>query len=134
MYPKIKVELINEYASVDIVAKGHYAGVRFGEELAKDMISVRMDQDVRNTRDRRDVVFQEPQTAPDGSRSHRVRLHQTSHECLVRKKRWAQPPRPALRRLLRRQPVKLQEEIRPKSTDRIQPPSRNRRSQTAVRP
>lgn len=48
-YPDIKIELINEYASVDIVAKGYDAGVRFGEELAKDMISVRIGPDVRNT-------------------------------------------------------------------------------------
>jgi DNA-binding transcriptional LysR family regulator len=47
-YPDIKIELINEYASVDIVAKAYDAGVRFGEELAKDMISVRIGKDVRN--------------------------------------------------------------------------------------
>jgi DNA-binding transcriptional LysR family regulator len=47
-YPDIKIELVNEYASVDIVAKGYDAGVRFGEELAKDMISVRIGKDVRN--------------------------------------------------------------------------------------
>ena len=47
-YPDIKIELINEYASVDIVAKGYDAGVRFGEELAKDMVSVRIGKDVRN--------------------------------------------------------------------------------------
>ncbi|GJH27081.1 LysR family transcriptional regulator [Caballeronia novacaledonica] len=48
-YPDIKVELANEYASVDIVAQGYDAGVRFGEELAQDMISVRIGPDVRNT-------------------------------------------------------------------------------------
>ncbi len=48
-YPDINVELINEYASVDIVAQGYDAGVRFGEELAQDMISVRIGPDVRNT-------------------------------------------------------------------------------------
>lgn len=47
-YPKIKVELINEYESVDIVARGYDAGVRFGQEMAKDMISVRIGPDVRN--------------------------------------------------------------------------------------
>ncbi|WP_250495175.1 LysR family transcriptional regulator [Caballeronia sp. GAWG1-1] len=49
LYPDIKVELVNEYASVDIVAQGYDAGVRFGEELAQDMISVRIGPDVRNT-------------------------------------------------------------------------------------
>lgn len=48
-YPDIKVELISEYASVDIAARGYDAGVRFGEELAQDMISVRIGPDVRNT-------------------------------------------------------------------------------------
>lgn len=47
-YPGIKVELVNEYESVDIVARGYDAGVRFGEELAQDMISVRIGPDVRN--------------------------------------------------------------------------------------
>lgn len=47
-YPRIKVELINEYESVDIVARGYDAGVRFGQELAQDMISVRIGPDVRN--------------------------------------------------------------------------------------
>lgn len=48
-YPDITVELISEYKSVDIAAQGYDAGVRFGEELAQDMISVRIGPDVRNT-------------------------------------------------------------------------------------
>lgn len=48
-YPDIKVELNNEYQSVDIVARGYDAGVRFGQELAQDMISVRIGPDIRNT-------------------------------------------------------------------------------------
>lgn len=48
-HPGIRVELINEYASVDIAAQGYDAGVRFGEALAQDMISVRIGPDVRNT-------------------------------------------------------------------------------------
>lgn len=47
-YPRIKVELINEYESVDIAARGYDAGVRFGQEMAQDMISVRIGPDVRN--------------------------------------------------------------------------------------
>lgn len=47
-YPNIHVELVNEYASVDIVANGFDAGVRFGQELAQDMISVRIGPDIRN--------------------------------------------------------------------------------------
>lgn len=48
-YPDIHIELISEYKSVDIVARGYDAGVRFGEELAQDMISVRIGPDIRNT-------------------------------------------------------------------------------------
>ncbi|WP_391488429.1 LysR family transcriptional regulator [Leclercia tamurae] len=48
-YPDITVELISEYASVDIAARGYDAGVRFGMELAQDMISVRISPDVKNT-------------------------------------------------------------------------------------
>lgn len=48
-YPDIKVELVSEYESVDIAARGYDAGVRFGEELAQDMISVRIGPDIRNT-------------------------------------------------------------------------------------
>lgn len=48
-YPDIKIELINEYESVDIAARGYDAGVRFGQELAQDMISVKIGPDVRNT-------------------------------------------------------------------------------------
>ncbi|RQZ31676.1 LysR family transcriptional regulator [Burkholderia sp. Bp9017] len=47
-YPDIKVELVNEYESVDIVARGYDAGVRFGQELAQDMISVRIGPDITN--------------------------------------------------------------------------------------
>lgn len=47
-YPDIKVELVSEYESVDIAARGYDAGVRFGEELAQDMISVRIGPDIRN--------------------------------------------------------------------------------------
>jgi len=48
-YPDITVELISEYASVDIAARGYDAGVRFGADLAQDMISVRISADVKNT-------------------------------------------------------------------------------------
>ncbi|MBP2315415.1 LysR family transcriptional regulator [Azospirillum soli] len=46
-YPDIKVELINDYGLSDIVAERYDAGVRFGEQVAKDMISVRIGPDVR---------------------------------------------------------------------------------------
>src|ERR1700716_2267975 len=46
-YPDIKVELVIDYGLADIVAERHDAGVRLGEQVAKDMISVRIGPDVR---------------------------------------------------------------------------------------
>ena len=47
-YPDISVEVINDYALRDIVADRYDAGVRLGEQVAKDMIAVRMGPDFRN--------------------------------------------------------------------------------------
>lgn len=47
-YPDIKVEIINDYALRDIVAERYDAGVRLGEQVAKDMIAVRVGPDFRN--------------------------------------------------------------------------------------
>jgi DNA-binding transcriptional LysR family regulator len=47
-YPDIKVEIINDYALTDIVAERYDAGVRLGEQVAKDMIAVRIGPDFRN--------------------------------------------------------------------------------------
>jgi DNA-binding transcriptional LysR family regulator len=44
-YPDIKVELINDYSLTDIVAERYDAGVRLGEQVAKDMIAVRIGPD-----------------------------------------------------------------------------------------
>ncbi len=46
-YPDITVELVIDYGLTDIVAERFDAGVRFGEQVAKDMISVRIGPDVR---------------------------------------------------------------------------------------
>ena len=46
-YPDIKVELVNDYGLTDIVAERFDAGVRLGEQVAKDMISVRIGADFR---------------------------------------------------------------------------------------
>lgn len=45
-YPDINVEVIVDYGLVDVVADHFDAGVRLGEQVAKDMIAVRMSQDV----------------------------------------------------------------------------------------
>src|SRR5690242_4879365 len=46
-YPDIKVEIIVDYGLVDIVAERYDAGVRLGEQVAKDMIAVRIGPDMR---------------------------------------------------------------------------------------
>jgi DNA-binding transcriptional LysR family regulator len=46
-YPDIKVELNIDYGLTDIVAERYDAGVRLGEQVAKDMIAVRIGPDFR---------------------------------------------------------------------------------------
>src|SRR5437016_5602795 len=46
-YPDIKVEVIIDYGLTDIVAQRFDAGVRAGEQVAKDMIAVRIGPDMR---------------------------------------------------------------------------------------
>lgn len=46
-YPDITVEIIVDYGLTDIVAEGYDAGVRMGEQVAKDMIAVRIGPDMR---------------------------------------------------------------------------------------
>jgi DNA-binding transcriptional LysR family regulator len=46
-HPDIQVEIIVDYGLTDIVAEGFDAGVRLGEQVAKDMIAVRIGPDVR---------------------------------------------------------------------------------------
>lgn len=46
-YPDVALELISDAAMVDIVDSGFDAGVRFGEELARDMIAVPLGSSLR---------------------------------------------------------------------------------------
>jgi DNA-binding transcriptional LysR family regulator len=46
-YPDIKVEVSVDYGFTDIVAQRYDAGVRTGEQVAKDMIAVRIGPDMR---------------------------------------------------------------------------------------
>lgn len=46
-YPDIKVEIVVDYGLIDIVAGRYDAGVRDGEQVAKDMIAVRIGPDLR---------------------------------------------------------------------------------------
>lgn len=46
-YPDIKVDMTVDFGLRDIVAEGYDAGVRSGEQVAKDMIAVRIGPDLR---------------------------------------------------------------------------------------
>ena len=46
-YPDVKVEITVDYGLIDIVAQRYDAGVRSGEQVAKDMIAVRIGPDMR---------------------------------------------------------------------------------------
>jgi DNA-binding transcriptional LysR family regulator len=46
-YPDIKVEIIVDYGLTDIVAQRYDAGVRSGEQVAKDMIAAPIGPDMR---------------------------------------------------------------------------------------
>ena len=46
-YPDIKVEIAVDHSLIDIVAQRYDAGVRSGEQVAKDMIAVRIGPDMR---------------------------------------------------------------------------------------
>jgi len=46
-YPDIKIEIVIDYGLTDIVAQRFDAGVRSGEQVAKDMIAVRIGPDLR---------------------------------------------------------------------------------------
>ncbi len=45
-YPDVHVEIVVDYGMVDIVAEGFDAGVRLGEQVAKDMIALRIGPDM----------------------------------------------------------------------------------------
>ena len=47
VYPDIHVEIIIDYGLTDIVAERYDAGIRLGEQVAKDMIAVRIGPDLR---------------------------------------------------------------------------------------
>src|SRR5216683_7268071 len=46
-YPDIKAEIIIDYGLTDIAAERYDAGVRWGEQVAKDMVAVRIGPDIR---------------------------------------------------------------------------------------
>ena len=46
-YPDISVEVVIDYGLTDIVAERYDAGIRFGEQVEKDMIALRIGPDMR---------------------------------------------------------------------------------------
>jgi len=46
-YPDVNIEIVVDYGLTDIAAEGYDAGVRSGEQVAKDMIAVRIGPDIR---------------------------------------------------------------------------------------
>lgn len=46
-HPDLSIEIIVDYGLTDIVAEGYDAGVRLGEQMAKDMIAMRIGPDMR---------------------------------------------------------------------------------------
>lgn len=46
-YPEVNVEVVIDYGLTDIVAERYDAGIRLGEQVAKDMIAVRIGPDMR---------------------------------------------------------------------------------------
>src|SRR6516164_5304389 len=45
-YPELRIELVNDYGLADIVADRYDIGVRLGDQVAKDMIAVRIAPDM----------------------------------------------------------------------------------------
>lgn len=74
-YPDIRLELDVNYGLQDIVSDRYDAGVRFGEQIARDMISVRIGPDVRFA-----VVASESYFASRDIPAHPKEL--TQHRCI----------------------------------------------------
>ncbi|HME84951.1 MAG TPA: LysR family transcriptional regulator [Roseiarcus sp.] len=74
-YPDIRVEVAVDYSLIDIVAEGFDAGVRLGEQVARDMIALRIGPDMRMAVVGAPAYFQDrrrPQTPQD----------LTNHSCI----------------------------------------------------
>ena len=75
-YPDIHVEIIVDYGLTDIVAERYDAGVRLGEQVAKDMIAVRIGPDMRMAVVGAPSYFERRAASEDAAGSDRPRLHQ----------------------------------------------------------
>ena len=75
-YPDIKVEIIVDYGLTDIVAERYDAGVRLGEQVAKDMIAVRIGPDMRM------AVVGAPSYFAQAAREPQTPQDLTGHDCI----------------------------------------------------
>jgi DNA-binding transcriptional LysR family regulator len=81
-YPDVKLEMIVNYGLADIVAQQYDAGVRSGEQVAKDMIAVRIGPDVRMAAVGAPSYFKarpEPKTPQDLTAHNCINLRLPTH-------------------------------------------------------
>ena len=83
-YPDIKVEIIVDYGLTDIVAERYDAGVRYGEQVAKDMIAVRIAPDMRMAVVGAPSYFAKRPRAEEATGPSRPHLHQSASADLRR--------------------------------------------------
>jgi DNA-binding transcriptional LysR family regulator len=76
-YSDIKVEIAVDYGLTDIVTQRYDAGVRSGEQVAKDMIAVRVGPDMRMAVGSA-IVFQEATGAEASAGPYPTQLHQST--------------------------------------------------------
>ena len=75
-YPDINVEIIIDYGLTDIVAQRFDAGVRSGEQVAKDMIAVRIGPDMRIAVVAAPSYFENSVRTEEAAGTDRPQLHQ----------------------------------------------------------
>ncbi|PNS09069.1 Transcriptional regulator [Lysobacter silvestris] len=75
-YPDIHVEVVTDSALTDIVAERFDAGIRLGEQIAKDMIAVPIGPPERMAVVGAPAYFAQPSWTARATGPHRARLHQ----------------------------------------------------------
>ena len=99
-YPDIRVEIHVDNGYVDIVSGRYDAGVRLGEEVAGDMISVRIGSDWRMAVVATPEYFSSHGVPKNPARSHQTELHKSAADefrrllCLGVRARRAEAERP----------------------------------------
>ena len=83
-FPDIRVEVYIENGLTDIVAERYDAGVRLGEQVARDMIAVRIGPDWRMAVVGSPAYFAGRTAPADAARAHRPLMHQSAADDLWR--------------------------------------------------